>query len=107
MTNFVLQKNNLKRVTEKKLHSYHVFIEHYFLRETLPNNMSDLLENPVVYTSSLEERLLSSSSNTQTVTTTVTPLPHQILLHSDNISVPDICIRRKEDAEKPQCLQVQ
>jgi len=105
--NFVLQKNNLKQVTEKKLHSCHVFIEHYFLKETLSNNMSDLLETPVVYTSSSEERLLSSSSNTQTVTNTVTPLPNQILLLSDNISVPDICSRGKEDAETLQRLQMQ
>jgi hypothetical protein len=69
--------------------------------------MSDLLENPVVYTSSSEERLLSSSSDRQTVTTTVTPLPHQILLYSDNISVPDICGRGKEEAEKRQCPQMQ
>jgi hypothetical protein len=48
--NFVLQKNSLKRVMEKKLHSWHVFIEYYFLKETPPKNMSDLLENPVVYT---------------------------------------------------------
>ena len=69
--------------------------------------MSDLLENPVVYTSSSEEHLLSSSSDTQTVTTTVTPLPHQIRLYSDNISVPDICGRGKEEAEKLQCPQIQ
>ena len=69
--------------------------------------MSVLPENSVVYTKSSEECLLSSRSNTQTVTTTVTPLPHQILLHSDNISVPDICSRGKEDAETLQCLQIQ
>jgi hypothetical protein len=80
--NFVLQQNSLKRVTEKKLHSCNLFIEHYFLKETLPNNMSDLLENPVVYTGSSEERLHSSSSDAQTVTTTATPVPHQTLLYS-------------------------
>jgi hypothetical protein len=105
--NFVLQKNSLKRVKEKKLHSCHVFVEHYFPKETLSNNMSDLLENPVIYTSSSEERLLYSSSNTQTVTTTVTPLPHQILLHSDNVSVPDVCGRGKEEAEIRHCPQMQ
>jgi hypothetical protein len=69
--------------------------------------MSVLLENPVVYTKSSEERLLSSSSNTLTVTTTVTPLPRQIFLNSNNISVPDICSRGKEDAETLHCLQIQ
>jgi len=67
--------------------------------------MSDLLETPVVYTSSSEEFLLSSSSNTQTVTTTATHLPHQKLLYSDNISVLDICGRGKEETEKVDVLR--
>jgi hypothetical protein len=78
-----------------------IFDEHDFLEETQRNIRSCLLDNPVPCTSSSEEPPNTSSTNPQTVTSTVTPSASQntavVVLPSDISPVPDICSRKHEE----------